>query len=172
MREKIEEERMLSKKLLKEINEQINKELYSAYLYLAMAAHFENASLPGFAHWMRKQAEEETEHAMKFFDYVVDRGGKVQLEAIEKPPTEFENPTAVAEQVLEHERFVTSRINLLYSIAVEDKDFASQSFLNWFVDEQVEEEKNVSAIVDSLKMTGEKGNSLFMLDQHLAKRED
>jgi ferritin len=162
---------MLSKTLLDEMNEQIKHELYSAYLYLSMAAQSEAMNLPGFAHWMRLQAQEEVGHAMRFYDFIYDRGGRVVLQAIDQPPSEFASPLAMFEQTLEHERKVTARINHIYSLAVQEKDFASQSFLNWFVDEQVEEEKNASLILETLKMIGEKGHALVMLDRELGKRE-
>lgn len=162
---------MFSKNLLSEMNTQIKLELYSGYLYLSMAAYFEAHNLPGFANWMRKQAEEEQEHALKFFDYINDRGEKVVLQAIEQPPSEFKSPLAIFEQSLEHEKSVTARIDLLYSIAVKDNDYASQSFLNWFVDEQVEEEKHASEIVEQLKMVGDSANGLLMINTSLAKRD-
>lgn len=161
---------MLSKNLSDEMNTQIKLELYSAYLYLSMAAHFEAANLPGFAHWMENQAKEEQEHALKFFEHINDRGGRVVLQAIEQPPVEFKSPLAIFEQVLEHEKSVTARINLLYSIAVKDNDYASQSFLKWFIDEQVEEEKNATHIVERLKMVKDSVAPLFMLDSMLAGR--
>lgn len=162
---------MLSKTLLDEMNEQIKHELYSAYLYLSMAAQSEAMNLPGFAHWMRLQAQEEVGHAMRFYHFIYDRGGRVVLQAIDQPPVEFASPLAMFEQTLEHERKVTARINHIYSLAVQEKDFASQSFLDWFVDEQVEEEKNASSILETLKMIGEKGHALVMLDRELGKRQ-
>jgi ferritin len=159
-------------KMLAEMNVQIREELYSAYLYLSMAAHFESANLPGFATWMKKQAGEEQEHAMKFFEHIHDRGGKVTLHAIAQPPVDFKTPLSIFEQVLEHEKVVTGRIHLLYKLAVEGKDYASQTFLTWFVNEQVEEEKNATQIVESLKMMGDSANALFMLDSVLGKRAD
>ncbi len=161
---------MLSKNLASEINTQIKLELYSGYLYLSMAAYFEAHNLPGFAHWMKRQAMEEQEHALKFFAYLNDRGDRVVLQAIDQPPAEFKSALAIFEQSLEHEKGVTARINLLYSIAVKDNDYASQSFLNWFVDEQVEEEKNASEIVEWLKMAGDSPNALFMINGQLAQR--
>ena len=161
---------MLSEKLSHAINAQINHELYSAYLYLSMAAYFDGESLPGFAHWMRAQAAEEQEHALKFYDYVYERGGRVTLAAIDGPPTEFASPLAVFEQTLVHERKVTGLINDLYALAVEDKDYASQVFLQWFISEQVEEEDNATQIIETLKRVGEKGQPLFMLDRELGQR--
>jgi len=160
----------MNKKLLDEMNIQINKEIYSGYLYLAIAAYFEDQNLAGFAHWMRMQAGEELEHGMKFFDFLVDRGKRVDLQAIEKPGSDFSSPTEVFKQVLEHEQYVTSRINLLYELAVNEKDYATQVFLNWFVDEQVEEEKNASEILGYLERVGDSGNALLMLDQRLKSR--
>lgn len=161
----------MNKKLLDEMNVQINKELYSGYLYLAMAAHFEEKNLPGFAHWMTIQAGEELEHAMKFFEFLNEVGGKVILEAIEKPDSEFGNPQEVFKQVLEHEQYVTSRIHLLYKLAVETDEFPTQMFLQWFVNEQVEEEKNATEILENLKLAGESGNSILMLDRALNQRK-
>ncbi len=161
---------MLSKKLSAAINEQINAELWSGYLYLSMSTYFEDKGLGGMAHWMRHQAEEEQEHAMKFYKYLVDRGERVVLKAIAAPATEFTGVTAIFEETLKHEQLVTSLINNLYSIAVEDKDYTSQSFLNWYLDEQVEEEKNAQEILDTLGIIGEKGNGLFMLDKQLGGR--
>ena len=163
---------MFSKKLHEAMNAQIKHELYSAYLYLSMSAYAESGNLPGFAHWMRAQANEEMEHAMKFYEFIHDRGGKVVLQAIDQPPSEFSGPTALFEATLEHEQKVTSLIHKLFDMAVEDKDYASQAFLQWFVTEQVEEEKNAAQILDTLKMAGEKGPSLFMVDRQLGARGD
>lgn len=162
---------MLNKKIQDAINEQINKELYSAYLYLAMAAYFDSNNLPGFAHWMRAQYGEETQHALKFYRYVNERGGRVFVKGIDEPPAEFGSPLKTFEQTLEHEQFVTGLINSLYELALEEKDYATQSLLKWYIDEQVEEEANASYIVDMLKMVGEKGNGLILLDRQLAQRE-
>ena len=161
---------MLSETMQDAINEQIKNELYSGYLYLSMAAYCEAAGLAGFAHWMRVQAREETEHALKFFDFVVERGGRVVLGAIEQPPVEFDSPTAIFEQTLEHERKVTAMINKLYEIALAEKDYASQVLLHWYIDEQVEEESNASQILDTLKMIGDRGQALVMLDRSLGGR--
>ncbi|HEY9076491.1 MAG TPA: ferritin [Anaerolineaceae bacterium] len=160
----------MNKNLVAEINKQIQYELASGYLYLSMAAHFESANLGGFAHWMKIQAKEEQEHALKFFEYLIDRGEKVVLQAIEQPPAEFGTPLSVFEQALEHEKGVTARIYKLYKLAQDDGDYASQSFLTWYVNEQVEEEKNASQIVEWLKMAGSSTNALFMLDSVLRKR--
>jgi ferritin len=161
---------MLNKKVEEAINEQIKNELYSGYLYLSMSAYFEANNLPGFARWMRLQAEEEQEHALKFFDFVNDRGGRVVLKAIDQPPVEFESALAIFEQTLEHEQKVTSLIHQLYELALEENDYPSQVMLQWFIDEQVEEEKNATQIVDTLKMVGDKGQALIMLDRALGRR--
>jgi len=161
---------MLGKKLESKFNEQIKHELYSAYLYLSMAAQFEAENFPGFASWMKKQAAEEQEHAMKFFGYINERGGRVILEAIEQPESEFGAPVEVFAAVLAHEQKVTALINGLYALAIEEKDYASQSFLKWFIDEQVEEEASASEILETLKMAGDKGHALIMFDRQLAQR--
>jgi len=162
----------MDKKLLQEMNLQINKEMYSGYLYLSMAAHFESENLPGFSHWMTMQAEEELEHAMKFFNFLNEIGERVELDTIEKPDTEFDDPIKVFEQVLEHEKYVTSRIHLLYDLAVEKNAYPTQMFLQWFVNEQVEEEANATAILEMLKIGGAKGNALLMIDRQLAARAE
>ena len=161
---------MLSKAMQDAINEQIKNELYSSYLYLAMSAYCEANNLPGFAHWLRVQSQEEIEHAMKFFGFVNERGGRVVLEAIDQPPVEFESPGKIFVETLNHERKVTAMINSLYERALEEKDYASQVMLHWFIDEQVEEEANASYILDTLKAIGEKGQALVMLDRELARR--
>jgi ferritin len=162
----------MDKKLLKEMNVQVNKEMYSGYLYLAMAAHFEAKNLQGFAHWMRLQAEEELEHGMKFFDFLNEVGEIVELEAIDKPDNKFGSPVEIFKQVLEHEQFVTGRIHLLYKLAVEAGEYPSQVFLQWFVNEQVEEEANATQILEQLKMVDNSANGLLMLDRALAQRSE
>ncbi|HAD07822.1 MAG TPA: ferritin [Anaerolineaceae bacterium] len=163
---------MLSQRLLDEMNTQIKLELYSGYLYLAMSAHFDEANWGGFAKWLKLQAKEEQEHALKFYEYIHDRNGKVTLQAIDAPPSQFGTPVEIFEEVLRHEQSVTARINLLYSIAVEDKDYASQEFLNWFVKEQVEEEKNATMVLDWLKTAGDSVNAMFQINAMLGERED
>ena len=160
----------MDKNLLKEINVQINKEMFSGYLYLAMGAHFEAENLPGFASWMRAQAGEELEHAMKFYEFLNEVGERVVLDAIEKPQTEFDEPIKVFEQVLEHEKYITGRINLLYKLALEANEYPTQMMLHWFINEQVEEESNATAILEMLKIGGAKGNALLMIDRQLAQR--
>lgn len=162
---------MLGKKLEDALNEQINKELYSAYLYLSMAAHCEAESLPGFAIWMRLQAQEELGHAMRFFDHVNNRGGRVVLKAIEMPPPVWKSPLEVFEQVLGHEQKVTGMINHLYELAVNENDYATQMELQWFITEQVEEEDSAGQVVDQLKMVGDQPMGLLMLDKQLGTRQ-
>jgi ferritin len=162
---------MLGKTLQDAMNEQIKNELYSAYLYLSMSAYCEAANLPGFAHWMRMQAEEEVSHAMKFYQFIHERGGRVVLQAIDQPPVEFQSPLNAFEQTLEHEQKVTAMIHDLYTLAAQEKDYASQAFLQWFVTEQVEEEDSATQIVETLKMIGDKGHALLMLDRELGRRE-
>jgi len=161
---------MLSEAMQSAINEQIRNELYSGYLYLSMSAYAEASNLPGLAHWMRMQYQEEVAHAMRFFDYVNERGGRVVLGAIDQPPMEFESPLAVFEQTLEHERKVTAMINDLYELALEEKDYPSQVMLHWFIDEQVEEESSAEQILETLKMVGDQPQGLVMLDRALAER--
>ena len=162
---------MLSKLLQDAINEQINFELSSAYLYLSMSAHFEGENLGGFAHWMNVQYGEETGHAMKFFKYVYERGGKVTLKAIPQPATKFKTPVDIFRQVLEHEQKVTSLINKLYELSLKEKDYATQNFLQWFIKEQVEEEKNATDIINMLEMVGDSSVSLIMADHQLGARK-
>ena len=161
---------MLSKTVEDALNEQINKELYSSYLYLSMSAYCDSVNLPGSAHWMRAQSQEELSHGMKLFGFVNDRGGRVILDAIEKPPAEFKSLLDVFEKVLEHEKKVTGMINKLYEVSLKENDYATQNHLQWFVDEQVEEEKSAGDIVERLRMIGDHSAALFMLDSHLAQR--
>ncbi len=161
---------MIEKKMEKALNDQINAELYSAYLYLAMAAYFESINLKGFSSWMRVQTMEEQAHAKKFYDFVHERGGKVTLSAIDAPPTEWQSPLAAFEDVLEHEQMVTGRINDLVDRAQELKDHASNSFLQWFIDEQVEEEASADEIIQSLKLNKDNPGGLFLIDKELGLR--
>lgn len=161
----------MEKKLTAALNEQINHELFSAYLYLSMAAWSETRNLPGFAHWLRLQAKEEVGHAMKIFGFLVDRGERVVLDAIKKPEADFESPREVFARTLEHEKKVTGLINRLYDLSGKVNDQAATIFLQWFVTEQVEEEKNASAILETLKMLKPDSSAIFMLDHRLAKRE-
>ena len=161
---------MLSRKMSDAINQQINAELYSAYLYLAMGAYFKDKALDGFAGWMEAQAQEEVSHAQKFYNELFERGGRVTLEAIDKPPAEWDSAKAVFQAVYEHEQKVTSMINNLADLANQDNDHASQVFLHWFVSEQVEEEANAKAICDKLEMIGDHPQGLLMLDRELGQR--
>ncbi|MFR1671604.1 MAG: ferritin [Candidatus Gastranaerophilaceae bacterium] len=161
---------MISEKMEKAFNDQINKELYSEYLYLSMQAYFERLNLKGFVNWMQVQVQEEHAHALGMFDYLNQRGGTVTLEAIDKPETDWDSPLAVFEQVLEHEQFVTSRINALMDVAEEVKDRAALSFLDWYLKEQVEEEDNVGNVLATLKLIGDDKKALLMLDKDLAAR--
>jgi ferritin len=161
---------MLSKNVQKAMNEQINAELYSSYLYLSMSAHFSSVNLNGFANWMRIQAQEELMHAMKFYDHVNEREGRVMLKAIEGPQVEWGTPLEIFEAVYKHEQHVTGLINSLVSFSMEEKDFASNSFLQWFVDEQVEEESTASDLVEQIRLVGESKGGLFMLDRELGQR--
>ena len=161
---------MLSNKMEAAINQQINAEMYSSYLYLSMATYFESTSLEGMSHWMRQQAQEEMFHGMKMFDFVCERGGRVTLMAIDEPPSEWSSVLDVFENVLAHEQKVTGLINDLVNLALDERDHASNIFLQWFVSEQVEEEDNAGGLVDKLKLIGNDANGLFMLDTELANR--
>ena len=153
------------------MNDQINKELFSSYLYLSMAAYFEEKNLPGFSNWMRKQADEEREHGMKFYDHMVERGGRVVLKSIEAPKTDWKSSLEVFEEVAGHEAKVTASINALYELALKEKDYPAQVMLQWFITEQVEEERNAAEILDNLKLIEERGTAVLMLDHRLAKRK-
>jgi ferritin len=161
---------LLGKAIEEAMNEQIKNEFFAAYQYLSMAAYCEAENLPGFAQWMRAQSREEAEHAMKFYDFILERNGRVALRALDRPLVEFGSPLEVFAQALEHERRVTAMINDLYALAVSENDYASQTFLQWFVTEQVEEEKNTGDVVETLKMVGEKSEALFLLDRELGQR--
>jgi len=160
----------MNKKLEKAINEQINKEYYSAYLYLAMAAYFESKNLAGFAHWMRMQAQEEILHGMKFFDYINDRGGTVVLEAIDKPPVVYKSAKDIFKIALGHEKIVTASINKLYEVAKSINDNSATTFLQWFITEQDEEEKNASDILAKLELISDNYVGILMLDKELSVR--
>jgi len=160
----------ISKTMEDAINGQINREMYSAYLYVSMATHFEEQSLDGFAKWMHCQAEEEMVHAMKFYRYLNERGGRVRMLAIEEPAHHWETPLALFEAVYEHEQHVTSLINGLMTRAIDEKDYASQQMLQWFIEEQVEEEDSASSIVDKIKLMADAPGGLYMLDKELGTR--
>ncbi len=162
---------MLGKKMQDLMNNQIQAEFYSAQLYLSMSAYSQAENYKGFAHWLKVQYEEETSHGMKFLNYIQERGGEVELKAIEAPPVKFGTMLKLFEEVLAHEKKVTALINNLYELALKEKDYASQIFLQWFINEQVEEEANASEIVAQLKMIGDKSvGGLFQLDHALGKR--
>lgn len=160
----------MNEKLEQAFNDQINAEFYSEYLYLSMYAYFERMNLQGFKNWMDVQRQEERAHAMGMFNYVHERGAKVQLQAIAQPDTDWESPLAVFEAVLKHEQLVTSKINALMDVADEVKDRAAVSFLDWYLKEQVEEEANVGKVLKTLKMICNDKNCLYMLDKELATR--
>jgi ferritin len=161
---------MLDKKVEKAFNGQLNAELYSSYLYLSMSAYFQSLSLSGFANWMRVQGQEELVHAMKFYDFINERGGRVTLKAIEAPPTEWDSPLAAFEEAYRHEQKVTGLINDLVELALKERDHASHIFLQWFVTEQVEEEDSANAVIQKIKLMGDAQGGLFMLDRELGQR--
>jgi len=158
------------KKMEDALNKQINAELYSAYLYMSMSANFESMNLKGCANWMRIQAQEEMTHSDKFYKYLIDRGGNVILDSIGKPPAKWKTPLMAFTQAYKHEQKITGMINNLVNIAKELKDHASESMLQWFVDEQVEEEASADEIVEKLKLMQDAPGGLYMMDQELAKR--
>jgi len=161
---------MIDKKMEEALNEQIKEEFYSSYLYLSMSAWFETINLKGFASWMKVQAQEELFHATKIFDYLNERQGKVSLKAIDAPQTKWDSPLAVFEAAYKHEQHITGCINELVHLAMELKDRAAQVFLDWFVNEQVEEEATADAVVQQLKLVGNEGQGLFMIDRELVLR--
>ena len=161
---------MISKKMEEALNGQVNAELYSAYLYLSMESHFRSLNMNGFANWMRIQTQEEMMHGMKIYDFIDERGGRVTLKAIDGPPTKWDSPLAVFEAVYAHEQKVTGLINDLVDLAIEEKDHATNSFLQWFVNEQVEEESSADEIVQQLKMMENAPGGMFMLDRELDRR--
>jgi len=161
---------MLSEKMQAALNGQLNAELYSSYLYLSMNAYFKSINLDGFANWMHFQAQEELMHAMKFYDFINQRGGKVTLQRIEAPPSGWDSPLSVFQATLEHEQKVTGLIHALVDLALAEHDHATNIFLQWFVSEQVEEEENVGGVLEQLKLMGEAKGGLFMIDRELAKR--
>jgi len=163
---------MLSKTLQDALNEQIKNELFSSHLYLAMSAYFESQSLTGSAKWMRAQHDEERTHALKLFDHIIDRGGHVTLKAIDAPPADFSSPLAIWEQALEHEKKVTAMIHNLYALAVKENDYPAQTMLQWFINEQAEEEKDAALMVERFKQTSGTPGGLMIADVHLTKRDE
>jgi len=162
---------MVNQEMQDGINRQIQKEFYAAYLYLGMVTYFESRSLAGFGHWMRMQAQEEVAHAMKLVDFLLDRGGQVELGRIDAPDTDFESPLDVLKAALGHEQKVTQSINELYALSVEHNDYPAQVLMQWFVSEQVEEEKNAGEIVDQLELASGSASALLVIDGRLAGRE-
>ena len=161
---------MISAKIEKAMNEQLNYELYSSYIYLSMAASLERQGLPGFANWMRVQTQEEVSHAYKFYHHILERGGKVTLTQIDGPKTDWPDALSAFEEALEHERKVTARINNMMTLALDEKDHASATFLQWFVNEQVEEEATADEIIQKLKLASEYKAALFMMDKEMETR--
>jgi len=161
---------MINKKIEDALNKQINEELYSAYLYMSMASHFDAVNLPGFANWMKTQAEEEMAHAYRFYHYINGRGGRAKLDAISAPPIEWASPLRAFEDAVEHERHITACINGLVDLALAEKDHATNLMLQWFVNEQVEEEANAVEIVEKIKLVGDSGQALYLLDKELGVR--
>ena len=162
---------VISEKVRKVLNDQLNREIYSAYLYLSMAAYFDAEGFRGFARWMKKQAQEELTHAMKFYEYIHNRGGRVELNSIEKPPAEWDSAKDAFEAALKHEEFVTRSIYEILELASEEKDHATVSFLKWFVDEQVEEEEQVREILGLLEKANGQISVIFQLDRYLGQKE-
>ncbi len=162
---------MLSEKMEQALNDQVNAEMYSAYLYLAMSAYFEDQNLSGFANWMYVQAQEEMTHAMKIYNYVFDRGGRIKLKAIDTPPSEWDDPVKVVEEVYGHEQKVTKMIHDLVDLARSENDHGTDNMLQWFVAEQVEEEANADELLQKLKLIGGKGHGLLMIDKELSGRQ-
>ncbi len=161
---------MLSKTMEKALNEQINKEMFSSYLYLAMSAYLSTQYLEGFAKFFKVQSQEEMGHAMKLFGYINERGGQVVLDKIDKPQTNYKDIEEIFTQTLEHEKFITKSIHELVELAIQEKDHASKNFLDWYVNEQVEEEANMDNWLAKIKMVGNKGQALIMLDVHAGQR--
>ena len=161
---------MLKKKIEDAFNKHLNAEAFSAHLYMSMSAYLESINLKGMAAWMRLQSSEETIHEMKFFDFILARGGKVVLNEISAPPIEWDSPIAIFEAAYGHEQMITDKINKLVDLSLAESDHASNAFLQWFVTEQVEEEESVSEIVDQLKLIGDDRGALFMIDRELGQR--
>jgi ferritin len=163
---------MISQTMQDAMNEQIKNELHSAYVYLSMAAYFEDQNLPGFANWMQAQSREEVNHAMKFYTFINDRGGRVQLHAIDQPPIEFASAEDVFKQALAHEEHISGTIHKLYEMALKENDYPAQVMLHWFIEEQVEEEQNVGQVLEMVKMAEGRPWSLLILDNQVGKRTE
>ncbi len=162
----------MNQKLTEALNRQVNKEMFSWYLYKSMSAYFDSINYRGFATWMSQQAMEEMIHAEKIYKYIIDRGGRVELELIEKPQIEWDSPLAAMEDALEHEKYITKSINELVDLAIAENDHGTNVFLHWFVQEQIEEESSVGEIVERIRMFGEFKGGLFMLDRELGTRTE
>lgn len=162
----------MNEKIFKALNEQIKHEFYSSYLYLSMSSYFENIPYEGFSKWFRKQAEEENEHGMKIYQYILDRNLHVDLQAIDKPTTKFNSLEEIFQMALDHEKKVTELIYKIYDMAVKERDHATHVFLHWFIMEQVEEEKNATDNLDQIKLAGNDKAALFILDQNFAKKAE
>ena len=162
---------MIGKRMQDAINDQIQAEMYSSYLYLSMSAYFHSINMDGMANWMEVQAREENGHAMRFFQHIVDRGGRVELMQIDKPKTKWTSPLEAFQDAYKHEQYITNRINNLVKVATEENDNPAIILLQWFVNEQVEEEANTSKIVERLERIGNSSNALFMLDRNLGERK-
>ncbi len=163
----------LSKRMQVALNQQIKAELDSAYLYLALSSELDSRGLKGFAHWLRIQWEEELKHGLKLYDFLLQRDAKVELHALEKPKIDPKLTTLeIFTQVLAHEQYISARINELYALAVEDRDYGSQTLLHWFIEEQLEEEESAREIMDNLSLVGEEGAALFLLDREMSQRSD
>jgi len=162
---------MISPKMQNAYNEQIKEELFSAYLYMSMSAYFESLNLKGFAKWMSTQAQEEFTHAMKFYNHILERGGKVEFQAIDKPKAEWNSPLNAFEEAYQHEQHITGCINKLAALAKDENDLPSHTMLHWFIDEQVEEEASTGEVAEKLKMIGDHPQGLFMMDSFMGKRE-
>lgn len=161
---------MLSKKMEEALNGQLNKELYSSYLYLSMAAYFEDLNLTGMSQWMKLQADEEHVHSLKFYDFILKISGRVILGQIDKPQSTWDGPKEAFADALAHEQFITKSINELTDLAIEEKDHSTNTFLHWFIDEQVEEEANASDIVQKFDLIADSKSGLYMLDRELGQR--
>lgn len=161
---------MFSEKMIKALNKQIQEEFFSAYLYQSMSAHFAAESYNGFANWFSVQAKEEMTHAFKLYNFILERGGKINLLEIKSPQAEWETPLKAFEDALEHEKHITACFDELMNLAMDERDHATRIFLEWFVSEQVEEEASAGEIVDKIKMTGDHGQGLMMLDRELGQR--
>ena len=162
---------MIGKKMETEFNKQINEEIYSSYLYLSMAAYFDSLSLSGFSQWLKYQAQEEMFHAMKFYHYIVEQDKDVKINGLDQPKQDFKSLVEVFDMAWKHEQHVTKLLNDIMHLAIEEKDYATQSLMKWYIDEQVEEEASMLKILKQLNMVGEKGAGIFMLDAHLKERK-